>query len=58
MTFLRIVIALLRRLRHCEERSDEASQCGTSALDCFAALAMTGQQAITTESESISSKRL
>src|SRR5262249_33478565 len=28
--------------RHCEERSDEAMQCGASALDCFASLAMTG----------------
>jgi hypothetical protein len=27
--------------RHCEEQSDEAIQCGTSALDCFASLAMT-----------------
>jgi hypothetical protein len=26
---------------HCEERSDEAIQCGASALDCFASLAMT-----------------
>jgi hypothetical protein len=29
--------------RHCEERSDEAIQTGAAALDCFAALAMTGQ---------------
>src|SRR6516165_6610142 len=27
--------------RHCEERSEEAIQCGASALDCFASLAMT-----------------
>jgi hypothetical protein len=27
--------------RHCEERSDEAIQCGASALDYFASLAMT-----------------
>jgi hypothetical protein len=41
---------------HCEERSDEAIQCGASALDCFASLAMTGiagtSQVMTTESES------
>jgi hypothetical protein len=31
------------RVRHCEERSDEAIQNGGAAtLDCFAALAMTG----------------
>jgi len=30
-----------RPSRHCEERSDEAIQCGASALDCFASLAMT-----------------
>jgi hypothetical protein len=28
-------------LGHCEEHSDEAIQCGASALDCFASLAMT-----------------
>jgi hypothetical protein len=28
--------------RHCEKRSDEAIQNGAAALDCFAALAMTG----------------
>jgi hypothetical protein len=28
-------------IRHCEERSDEAIQNGTAALDCFASLAKT-----------------
>jgi hypothetical protein len=43
-------------LGHCEERSDEAIQCGASALDCFASLAMTQiagtSPAMTTESKS------
>src|SRR5689334_8738543 len=30
-----------QRLRHCEERSDEAIQSGALRLDCFASLAMT-----------------
>ena len=32
-------------VRHCEERSDEAIQCGANArLDCFATLAMTNAE--------------
>src|SRR5258708_4647300 len=34
------------RDRHCEERSDEAIQTFSSAMDCFAALAMTGVPSI------------
>jgi hypothetical protein len=30
-------------IRHCEERSDEATQNFAAALDCFASLAMTTQ---------------